>query len=72
MSKKYQKELETAKEAAKKASEIIHQYSSSKSFTVDLKGKNDLVTEADVASEKEIIRIIKEKLPELKWSSEIV
>lgn len=64
MSKKYQKELETAKEAAKKASEIIHHYSSSRSFTVELKGKNDLVTEADVASEKEIIRIIKEKFPD--------
>lgn len=64
MSKKYQKELETAKEAAKKASEIIHHYSSSKSFRVELKGKNDLVTEADVASEKEIIRVIKKEFPE--------
>ena len=64
MSKKYQKELETAKEAAKKASEIIHHYSSSKSFSVELKGKNDLVTEADVASEKEIIRVIKKEFPE--------
>ncbi|MBO6621458.1 MAG: inositol monophosphatase [Balneola sp.] len=64
MSKKYQKELETAKEAAKKASEIIHYYSSSRSFNVELKGKNDLVTEADVASEKEIIRVIKKEFPE--------
>lgn len=64
MSEKYQKELETAKEAAKKASEIIHQYSSSRSFSVELKGKNDLVTEADLASEKEIIRTIKKVFPE--------
>lgn len=64
MSKKYQKELKIAKEAAEKASEIIHHYSSSRSFSIELKGKNDLVTEADVASEKEIIRIIKKVFPE--------
>ena len=55
----YSEDLKVAKEAAEKASEIIRNYSTSESFSVRLKGKNDLVTEADVASEKEIISTIK-------------
>ena len=58
----YSEDLKVAKEAAEKASEIIRNYSTSESFSVRLKGKNDLVTEADVASEKEIISTIKKAL----------
>ncbi len=60
----YQKELNIAKAAAESAAEIIREYASEKSFETNLKGKNDLVTDADIASEKEIIRVIKKEFPD--------
>lgn len=60
----YQKELEVAKRAADAAAELIRGYHSENNFTVDFKGKNDLVTDADVAAEKKIISIIEEAFPE--------
>ena len=51
-------ELKTAVQAAKAAAEIIRLYSKKDNFEISLKGKNDLVTDADVASEKEILKII--------------
>lgn len=59
----YQKELEIAKLAANEASKIIREYANSENFGVKLKGKNDLVTDADVASEKAIISCIKKTYP---------
>ena len=70
MANKYYEDLKVAKEAAEKATEIIRKYSSSESFSVELKGKNDLVTEADIASEKEIISIIKNEFPEDEFLAE--
>ncbi|MDZ7806708.1 MAG: inositol monophosphatase family protein [Gracilimonas sp.] len=60
----YRKELNTAKKAAAEASKIINEYAEESSFDVTLKGKNDLVTDADLASEKRIIEIIKETFPD--------
>jgi myo-inositol-1(or 4)-monophosphatase len=60
----YSSELEAAKKAAEEASEIIREYASKASFDVKLKGKNDLVTDADVNSEKKIIEIIQASFPE--------
>lgn len=60
----YHKELNTAKEAALLAAEIINEYQQSASFEVALKGKNDLVTDADIASEKKIIQKIKSTFPD--------
>lgn len=60
----YQKELEIAKRAANAAGELIRRYHSDNNFTVDFKGKNDLVTDADVAAEKKIISIIQEAFPD--------
>ncbi len=60
----YRKELEIAKKAAKHATAIIQQFQNSKSFDIKLKGKNDLVTDADLASEREILRIIGSEFPE--------
>jgi myo-inositol-1(or 4)-monophosphatase len=60
----YKQELETAKYAAKEASSIIRDYASKTSFDVKLKGKNDLVTDADVNSEKKIINIIQRAFPD--------
>lgn len=57
-------ELDTAIKAAQSAAKVIRKYSEQKKhFNIELKGKNDLVTDADVASEKEIIRIITGQFP---------
>ncbi|MDR8390122.1 inositol monophosphatase [Aliifodinibius sp. S!AR15-10] len=60
----YSKELEIAKQAARKGSEIIIQYTTDKDFDIELKGKNDLVTDADLATEKVVLKIIQEAFPE--------
>ncbi len=66
----YQKELETAKRAANEAAKIIRDYAENESFGVELKGKNDLVTDADLASEKKIIEVIKTEFPEDQFLAE--
>jgi myo-inositol-1(or 4)-monophosphatase len=60
----YQKELETAKRAANEAAVIIREYASTESFGIELKDKNDLVTDADLASEKKILEVIQKQFPE--------
>lgn len=59
----YTSELNTAKKAAKSAAQIIQKYQRDNSFTVNLKGKNDLVTEADVRAEEEILSFIRKEFP---------
>lgn len=59
----YSQELTTAKKAASKASKIIKEYADKASLNVQLKGKNDLITEADVAAENKIIEIITKAFP---------
>ncbi len=57
--------LQTARKAAEKAKEVIGYYDENRSgLTIGLKGKHDLVTQADEAAEQEIIRVIKEAFPE--------
>lgn len=63
-------ELNTAKRAAKSAAEIIEGYRAESSFSVDYKGKNDLVTEADLKAEKEILSILREEFPKDKILAE--
>lgn len=60
----YREELNAAKKAAAEASKIINEYADKASLNVQLKGKNDLVTDADLASEKKIIEIIKKIFPD--------
>ncbi|HKL18914.1 MAG TPA: inositol monophosphatase family protein [Halalkalibaculum sp.] len=60
----YSKELEIAKEAAREASKIINGFRESHDFKINFKGKNDLVTDADLASEKKILSIIREAFPQ--------
>ncbi len=60
----YSQELETAKKAAKEASVVIRGFAKERSFNIELKRKNDLVTDADLASEKKIIEVIKATFPE--------
>ncbi|MDZ7659282.1 inositol monophosphatase family protein [Fodinibius sp.] len=57
-------ELNVAKKAAKSAAKIIRKYQKDSNFSVDYKGKNDLVTEADVKAEKEILSVIKKEFPD--------
>ncbi|PAU92784.1 inositol monophosphatase [Aliifodinibius salipaludis] len=57
-------ELNVAKKAAESAARIIKKYQKESNFSVDFKGKNDLVTEADVRAEEEIISVIKKEFPD--------
>jgi myo-inositol-1(or 4)-monophosphatase len=50
----YSKELETAKQAAEEAAQLIRDFQKNRNFEINLKGLNDLVTDADVAVEKKI------------------
>ncbi|MFV1885245.1 MAG: inositol monophosphatase family protein [Balneola sp.] len=66
----YKKELETARLAAKSAAEIIREFAKNKSFGIELKRKNDLVTDADVASENKILEVVKAVFPEDEFLAE--
>lgn len=66
----YSQELETAKTAAREASEIIKKFASERSFNIELKRKNDLVTDADLASEQRIIEVIKSVFPDDNFLAE--
>jgi myo-inositol-1(or 4)-monophosphatase len=59
----YSTELNIARTAADSAAEIIQEYQRDNSFTVDFKAKNDLITEADLKAEEEILSIIKKEFP---------
>jgi myo-inositol-1(or 4)-monophosphatase len=60
----FTEELHIAKKAAKKAAEVIRNYRQNQSFEINFKGRNDLVTDADLAAEEKIIAIIKEHYPD--------
>lgn len=66
----FSKELEVARKAAEQAATIIREYSRNESFKVDLKAKNDLVTDADLASEQKILETIKSYFPEDQYLAE--
>ena len=66
----YKLELNTAKLAAQEAAKIIYNYSSDKTYSIKLKGKNDLITDADLDSEKKIIDTIKLSFPEDQFLAE--
>lgn len=59
----YSEELNVAKEAAHKAAEVIRDYQQRQSFSVNFKGRNDLVTDADMAAEEAILGILCERFP---------
>jgi len=60
-----EKILETALKASKEASKILEGYFNRlKSSEIELKAKNDYVTEADLESERAIVRTIKESFPD--------
>lgn len=56
-------ELQLARKAAKSAAELIQAYRKNNDFSVDYKGKNDLVTEADVKAEEQILSVIRDEFP---------
>ncbi len=56
-------ELNIARKAAESAAEIIRNYQIEQNFSVNFKGKNDLVTEADLKAEKEIVSVIQDEFP---------
>jgi len=56
------RDLEIALKAAEKGVSIVRNYMGT-DFTVTEKGHNDLVTEADIVTEKEIIKFLREECP---------
>lgn len=60
----YFDELKIAKQAARSAAQIIREYGQKHSYTIDFKGSNNLVTNADLAAEYKIIEIIKNRFPD--------
>lgn len=65
----YTEELNTAREAAMAAAKVIRSYASN-GFDIELKGKNDLVTQADIESEQAIISLISEAFPDDEFLAE--
>lgn len=59
----YSKELQVAREAADSAADIIKHFQNTQ-FTIDFKGEHDLVTEADVKAEEEILSVIQKHFPD--------
>ncbi|MDZ7694564.1 MAG: inositol monophosphatase family protein [Balneolaceae bacterium] len=60
----YSNEMNLAREAAYAGADIIKSYQANFDFKIDLKGKNDLVTEADLEVEKRILEIITDAFPD--------
>ncbi len=61
----YQQELAVARRAAHEAAAIIRRYASNrKELSIELKGRHDLVTEADVETEKKIRKVIATHFPD--------
>ncbi len=60
----YTNELNIAKKAADEAADLIRDFQQKKSFEINFKGHNDLVTDADVAAESTILEIISENFPD--------
>ena len=60
----YIQELTVAKQAAQAAAQIVREFRENNSFEINYKGKNDLVTDADVASEKKILAMIGDQFPD--------
>lgn len=67
---RYAKELQTAKEAATAAAEVIRGYRSNLDFDIAYKGKNDLVTDADLEAEKTILGILNDSFPDDRFMAE--
>lgn len=58
-------DLDIAKEAAGEAAIIIKDFHNNRhKLAIDFKGKNDLITDADLAAEKKIIEVIKRYCPD--------
>jgi myo-inositol-1(or 4)-monophosphatase len=57
-------DLELAQQAARQGAEVIRSFHKNRNFNVKLKAKNDLVTDADVATEESILELIRDQRPE--------
>ena len=57
-------ETQVAVQTARKAAKIIKSYRDKKNFTIESKAKNDLVTDADLESERVIKEAIQEAFPD--------
>lgn len=67
----YQNELAAARETAQKARQLVVSYAKNRhTLNVDYKGKHDLVTQADVESEKLILTRLKALFPDDHYMAE--
>ena len=66
----YSEDLKIAIEAANEAAGVIRSYQSSRNFEVNLKGKNDLLTDADLEAESVIKQTISEAFPDDTFMAE--
>ena len=63
MIKIYEKELQTAKKAAEKASKILLKYHRNE-YKISEKGENDIVTQVDTEAEKAIVNVLQKRFPD--------
>ena len=66
----YSGELQTARTAAAAAAELINSYRQNLDFDIEYKGKNDLVTDADLEAEKTILGILSDAYPDDRFMAE--
>lgn len=59
----HDKDLGAALEAARQGMEVIKEFRRKKKVNIEYKGKHDLVTDADLATEKKIIEILHDHFP---------
>jgi myo-inositol-1(or 4)-monophosphatase len=62
-------DLDAALDAARKGSEVIKRFRKKK-VNIEYKGKHDLVTDADIATEKKIIEVLKCSFPDDEFLAE--
>ncbi|MDX1673127.1 MAG: inositol monophosphatase family protein [Balneolaceae bacterium] len=62
--KDYSEELELARQIARDAAELVRNYTLDRNFDVEFKGKNDLVTDADLETENLILEKLSEAFPD--------
>lgn len=60
----YYKELDVARVAARKAGDVIQRYQQQNNFSIEFKGKNDLVTDADLKAEETVLNHIRDHFPD--------
>jgi myo-inositol-1(or 4)-monophosphatase len=70
MQREFAHELELARKAALAAGEILERYFRDRNFTIDQKGKDNPVTNADLEADDKLKKMLRAGFPEYGWLSE--